>query len=75
MKIEKVAKKLGSVYGYCVQIKTPWHIRVVTSENSHDVWVLSGGSLKYKRDGDTAVHENCSLEFITSKIGSHKKLS
>lgn len=73
MNAENLVKKLARLYSSAVQIRSPYHIQVLSDKGPHDIWLKKDGSLKFKRGGDNLVEDNISLDLILKKIGSKAK--
>ena len=48
MNVESVAKKLVRLYGESVQIRSAYHIQVLSDKGPHDVWVKKNGTIYMK---------------------------
>jgi hypothetical protein len=73
MDAAKVVKKLVHLYGDTVQVKSAYHIQVLSEKGPNDIWVKKDGSLKFKKYGDNKVHANISFDKLVRMIYSKKK--
>jgi len=67
MDAENLVKKLARLYPSAVQIRSPYHIQVLSDKGPHDIWLKKDGTLKFKRGGDYLVEDDVSLDLIPKK--------
>jgi len=73
MNTERVVKKLAHLYGERVEVRSAYHIQVLSDKGPHDVWVKKDRTIKFRSAGDNTIHEDISFEKIVKMIGSSKK--
>jgi hypothetical protein len=73
MDAAKVVRKLVHLYGDSVQVKSEYHIQVLSDKGPNDIWVKKDGSLKFKKYGDNKVHADISFDKLIRMIVSKKK--